>query len=916
MRQRRSDEDFKKEIESHIAIETDRLIAEGASPVEAHDAAIRKFGNVTIAGERFYQSRRMLWLDQLRQDVRYAFRSFARTPGFTVVAVLTLALGIGANTAIFSVVNAVLLRPLPYKGSDRLVRLLEPPTPAVTAGAPRPPSGINALEIAALRSGARTLTHIGVSQSLTATVTVKQSAVRLEGTRVSPALFDMLNAPLAAGRGFAAGEEVAGADAVMVLSHATWHRLFGGDPAAVGSSLLVDGRPHVVVGITGTGFSYPDPATQFWTPLVIPTGRLATIQRMAPIARLADGVSPDAARDEVIAILGNIRRSGFSAPPPPPMPAGAGPAPPSWSALAPPEQPQIDVIGLHDQIVEPVRPALLLLMAAVGLVLLIACVNVANLLLARTAARQREIAVRRALGAGPSRLIRQVMTESVMLSIAGGVVGLLLGLGGVQLLQILGTSLPRRDLAQGTGLPRVNELGLDGSTFAFAALAAIVTGLVFGLAPALRHVRGGDAANLRDNPGAAISGFNLLRGQRMQGLLVVAEIAMATTLFVGGALLIRSFVNLGSLDPGYDAANVLTFQISLPGRTTGTPLEVAEDIVARLRAMPGVGAAGYAESLPTINRRSGLFLRRTSEMPRVPPAPPAPGATVPPETPDTRLVSREYLAVMGISIVEGRSFGDPAGPPHALINQALARSGFLGEHPIGAHVYAIGQKPWEIVGIVEDVRQFGLEQDAPPQVFFDLQQIRRLPSAPNAAPPPGRVEYFAVRTIGEPTALIASIRGIASQIDPQATIENVATMEQIVANSMLRPRLYAVLLGVFAVVAVMLAAIGIYRVMAYSVSQRVREIGIRIAMGAERASVMGLVLRQSAILTVLGMSIGLAGAAALTRYLERMLFGLTPLDPGTFIGVALVFGAVASLAAVMPARRATRVDPLVALRCE
>ena len=924
----RSDEDFRNEIEAHIALETDRLIADGADPTDARDQATRKFGNVTSARERFYESRRLMWLDELRQDTRYAIRSFARTPAFTLVAVVTLALGIGANTAIFSVVNAVLLRPLPYKDSDRMVRLLETAQAGAPVGTPRPPAGINALEIAALREHARTLSQVGLITTPSLTLTARGATARIDGVRVSPSLFRMASPPLALGRLFEDREEATGADAVVIISHATWQRYFGGDAGVIGESVMIGetvnlpGRPYVIIGVASAAFQFPDRQAQLWMPFVLPTGRLATLQRLVPLARLSDGASIEAATDEVRTIVSQLRQNTGSAaaPPPPPPPSGATPAAPTPSpnrtALAPLAKPNINVMRVQDQLVGPVKPALLILTVAVGFVLLIACVNVANLLLARSAVRQREMAVRRALGATPGRLARQALTESVLLAVAGGTAGTALALGGIQVLRTLATTLPRRDIGPGAALPRLDEVGLDGSVLLFTLAASMATGLLFGLAPALRLLRSGQAQVLREGAGSAMAGFNLLRRQRTQGLLVVAEIAMATMLLVGGGLLLRSFAKLSSVDPGFDTTKVLTFQVLLPGAASiGTPLAFAADFAARLQAAPGIETVGYAEQLPTMNRFSTTVMRKTAAMPPVPPAPPMVGAPIPPETPDTRYVSPGFLDAMGTEVIAGRGFGDPKGARVVLINRALARSGFLGDNPIGQQIYTIGQEPWEIAGIVEDVRQYALDRQPDPQIFFDLRQLQTMRFL-NGGAWPGRADYYAVRSSGDPMAIVSTVRGILTQLEPQATIENIATTEQIVSNSISRPRLYAVLLGIFAAVAVALAAIGIYGVMAYSVAQRVREIGIRMALGAERANVMGLVLGQSAILTAAGIAAGLAGAAAVTRYLERLLFGLTPLDLTTFIGVAILFGLVAAVATLVPARRATRVDPLVALRCE
>jgi len=863
------------------------------------------------------------WLDDLRTDVRYAARTLRRSPGFAVVAIVTLALGIGANTAIFSVVNAVLLRSLPYKDADGLYRIFGslPPTDNPNGPSRRVPA-VPVADLAELRAQTKTLSHVAFYLPLQATLTGRDDVVRIEGARMTAEALSMLGAQPILGRSFDAKEEVSGADTVVILSHALWQRSFGGTPDVLGQHLTLDGRTYSIIGVMPQGFQFPDTQTRFWIPFVA-----TDFPRMggSPLARLKPGITPEAASAEVTSLLPEIRANR----PPAPGPFGAGPPPP----------PKYELVGMQDLMVAPVKPALLVLSAAVGLVLLIACVNVANLLLARTASRQREIAIRLAIGAGRARLLRQTLTESMLLAVGGAAAGMVLAYGGIHLLQALAAGTPRRDLGPGFTLPRIDEIGIDWRVLAFTLAMSMITGLLFGLAPAFASLRRGSPEPwrrrpaigraqptpmdaLREGAGASSSGFSLLRRNRTQGLLVVSEIAMAVMLFIGGALLIRSVVNLANVDPGYEAAHVMTAQVSLPrGRYSAGPQFAAftEELTTRLQRLNGVRGVGYARQLPTVRMRQLTLLRFTPEMPARPPAPAPFDGRQRTEEPDTRLVSRDFLKVMGVRLIAGRMFDaqDAAGRPQVmLINQTLAKSGFLGENPIGRQVYALGRAPWEVVGVVSDVRQFDLDQDPDPQIFIDYRQ-EPPPPAPLpilAGPPPA--PYFAVRTADDPLAVAASMRGIVRELEPQATLDNIASMEQLVSNSFARPRLYAVLLGIFAGVAVALTAIGIYGVMAYSVAQRIREIGIRMALGAQRGDVMGLVLRQSLVLTALGIAAGIAGAFAMTRYLQQMLFGLTALDPPTFLFVALAFGLIATLAAFVPARRATRVDPLAALRCE
>jgi predicted permease len=613
------------------------------------------------------------------------------------------------------------------------------------------------------------------------------------------------------------------------------------------------------------------------------TAPAGTVPTRGPlVARLADGVTAEAAAAELAPIVRAVRN----------------------------HSPRItyQLIRARDELAARVKPALLILMVAVGFVLLIACINVANLLLVRAAARHREFSVRVALGAGRGRIIRHLLTESVLLSVAGGLAGSFIAWGGVRVFSVLATTDTRIDLGIERGFPRLDELGLDIRALRFMVGASLLSGLLFGLAPALRHAGVNQMDALRESAATAYSGVGSFRRNRGRGVLIVMEIAMAMVLLVGGSLLIQSFLKLTGVDPGYSSANVLTFQVSLPvdAYPDARLKTFAEDLVARVQGIPGVQAAGYANQLPMIALRDtagGLF--KTPDSSRKAPGGPAP---------DARVVSRDYLRAMAVRTVAGRGFDerDGAGRPRVLIvNQALSRLYYPGENPLGQFVY-IGADvvPWEIVGVVDDVRQFALDRDPEPQFFADFRQW----TVNGILFPVGA--YFVVRTSAGSPSMLASIRTIVRDQDEQAALFNIAPMPEIIASKVSRPRMYAVLFGIFAAVAVALAAIGIFGVMAYSVAQRTREIGVRMALGAQSASVIRLVLAQTATLTAAGIVLGLAGAAALTRYLQGMLFGVTPLDLSTFVGVTLIFAGVATLAAYAPARRATRVDPLVALRSE
>jgi predicted permease len=880
------DDDVAREIRAHLELEAEERIAEGMPAEEARYAAHRAFGNVTRIQEDATTVWGSRWAEHARQDLRFALRTFLKTPGFTLLAILTLALGIGANAAIFTVVNAVLLRPLPFPNSDRVVRIFENLPPDNGSGPRRRVLGMTSSELATFAFQTNTLSHVGAYIPTIRTLTGRAEPVRLIGARLSPSLMSLAGPPLL-GRAFASHEDAPGAEPVVILSHASWQQHFGGDPNIIDQHVTLDGAKHTIIGVMDRRFAFLDPQDQFWMPL--PTAGATARQRLPVTARLKDGVAVAAALAEVSALIPRLRGE---------------------PTAAPPVSRRFEIVRLADLVAAPVRTPLLILAAAVGLVLVIACVNVANLLLARASSRRLEIAVRVALGAGRERLVRQALTESIALALVGAVAGLGLAFGGVALLRSLVTTLPRRDLGPGVGFPRLGEVVVDPSVLTLTLAASAITGIVFGLIPAFRLSRLEMADALRQGASDQ-SGFNLFGRQRTQGLLIVAEIAMATALCVGAGLLIQSFVRLSTVNPGYDPRHVLTFQVSLPPSRPGAAVRAAaESLTDRIQRLPGIRAVGYTESLPMtrVSRRTVALRTTPEEAPQQHTV-----GTITTDNPDARFVSQDFLTAMAIPLVAGRMFDstDRAGADQVmLVNRTLAKSGLLGEDPIGSQIYGLGSQPWTIVGVVEDVRQSSLDESPAPQVFIDYRQV---PKEEGIA---GIGLYFSARTDGDPVGLASGIRELTSQVDPEAMVENIVPMETVVSNSLSRPRLFAVLLGIFAGVAVVLATIGIYGVMAYAVTRRTREIGIRVALGAGRARVMGLVLRQSAIVTLVGIALGLAGAAALTKSLDQLLFGLTARDPATFIGVALFFGSIAMTAAFVPARRATRVDPLTALRLD
>ena len=831
--------------------------------------------------------------DNLRQDLRYSIRVLLRAPTFSSVVILTLALGIGANTALFSVVNALLLTPLPYKDPDRLVRLVENvPAEESPNGQALRASAVHQGEFLEWREQSRTLSHMAIYSPVAMTLSGRGEAVRLNGRRVSPALFAMLGVPPLIGEAFDEHDATPGAEPRIVLSYRAWQRYFAGDRSILTTPLILDGRSYSVTGIAQPGFDFPDPQTEFWVPLVPTETPTTGVVRVSMIARLADGVSLEVATAEANVIGAQLRRS-----------------PPADSELQ-----RFTVTRVNDQLVAPVRPALLVLFGTVVFVLLIACANVANLLLARSSNREREIAIRAALGGSRRRLARQVLTETLVLAAAGGLAAIVVAYGSIALLKTLSMVDAPGWLTTGTTaiLPRVDQVAIDLRVLLFAAGASLATGLLCSLAP-LSHLAKVDPVHvIKDATASVAAGLSFRRQNLTKSVLVVAEIALATVLLVGAGLLVRSFVLLSSVPVGYDPNNVLTFQVVMPqGRFADGQLRQAadEELLARFRMLPGVQAVGATNVLPL----APLALRLRFAVPQ------RPDIASKVETPQARFVSRDYLRAMGVPLVAGRWFGeqDSAGAqPAMIINRALARQRFGADNPVGALVNSVGPAPWQIIGVVDDIRLATLDSEPAPQFFLDFRQLpagdRMLETMAGLLG--GR--FYVVRTNDDPTTLVPDLRSIVAQSEPDAALTDVFTMDALVSTSIARPRFYAALIGVLGVLAAGLAAVGIYGVIAYMVTRRTREIGIRMALGAPRSKILTLVFGQGAALAGLGIAIGLIGALNLTQYLRAMLFGLGPSDPTTFVAVALAFAGIAALGCYLPARRATRLDPLRALREE
>ena len=811
-------------------------------------------------------------------DLRFALRQLLKNPGFTAVAVLTLALGIGANTAIFSVVNAVLLKPLPYPEPGQLVQLR-----ANRSGSPS--SDIGSTTFVEAKAQSQSLARIAAYTDGEMTLTGAGAAERIVAGAVTVDFFPLLGVHPALGRNFTREEDTPNGPKAAMLGHGLWQGRFGGDADVLGRTITLNGQSYTVVGILPASFQYPEPF-QLWTPLALGEtgGTFAKYGEgmflLKAIARLKPGVTLEQAQTELQTIAQRIQPGGPTATP--------GPRPRGGDALT--------LAGLHEQVVGDVKGMLLVLLGAVAFVLLIACANVANLLLARAAVRQKEMAVRAALGAGRWRIVRQLLAESVLLSLAGGGLGLLLAFWGVDALGRLSSA----------SLPTLHGIRIDAWVLAFTLGVSIVTGLVFGLAPAFQASRADVNATLKEESRGDTGGHrNWLRQ-----LLVVSEVALALVLLIGAGLLIKSFSRLTEVDPGFRTDGVLTCQMTLTvEKSSPQKVNFVQQILERLQALPGVQAAAATDSLP-LTPFARIAAVEIEGRPPIDMGKLKRGEVK--VTPASRpTVTLDYFNAMGIPLRSGRAFTSQDARPSAgvvIVNEAFEKHHFPGESAIGKRIHFLGSRAgahWlTVVGVVSDVRQRGLAGDVKLEVYNPvLNDIEGTMS-------------FVIRTSGEPAHLVSAVRGVLAEVEPNQPLHNLMTMEQRLANTTISRRLNTVLLGSFAAVALLLAVVGIYGVMSYAVTQRRREMGVRMALGAQKSDVLGLIIHGGLRLTLLGVAIGLAGAFALTRYLSSLLYSVNATDPLTFAVISLTLVAVALLACWVPARRAARVDPMVALRTE
>jgi predicted permease len=983
-RRKRLEQNLDEELREHLEMLRGEYLSRGVSPEDARFAALRAFGGIEQVKEAYREQRGISIMEKLVQDLRYGFRQLRRNPGFAVVAVLTLALGIGANTAIFSVVNAVVLRPLPYPQSNRLVWIAEV-IPALKAELA---SGGDYVD---WKYQNHTLDQIAAyDESADFNLTGRGTPMRVHGVYATANLFATLGVQPQLGRSYTPSEDQPNGPRLAVLMHPFWQQYFGSDPHVLGQTIDLDNTPATIVGVMPDTFRFPgDADVQLLVPMQLNEAqqRLRSgMQRLVRIiGRMKVGVSLAAARRD----LDEIRKRTEPASKEGPMPAGGsgpvstspaagrsvfrmstqgplpqtpsrtpnvflspggvppasraplgprvpeqaaplngtrritgGPGGPPMQAGAPagvpqgalspapeahmrsrsfvPPQVELKMIPLAEHLAGNLRSAILTLMGVVGLVLLIACANVANLMLTRASARSREVAVRAVLGAGRWRLIRQLLAESVILALAGGVAGLLLAAWGVAVM----THLIPSDV--GGGILSVARPHVDGNVLLFVLGVSLLTGILFGLAPAIAATRSDLAEGLKE--AAPVASVGARRG-RLRGTLAVAEISLALVLLIGAGLLIKSFYRLLSVNPGFAPERVLTMDLSVTDSRYPTDQQKTEffaDVLRRIESLPGVRSAGFSDSLPLSPYRVRLMLaiaRLTGS------------AALPDSTPvmmSRITVSPGYFYTLGIPLMQGRTFtdhDDENSQKVAVVNETLARHLWPSENPVGKQLPlggpgSNGPQATTVVGVVGDTRHEGLSQDIEGEIFVPyLQQID--PSM-----------QLAVRTASAPTSLVAAVRSQVLAVDPSVPIYHVSTMERTLSDSLAPRRFNVLLLAIFAGIALALAVVGVYGVMAFSVTQRTHEIGIRMALGAERRDVLRLMVRQGLGLTLAGVIFGASGALALTRFLRSFLFGVGAADPATFVLVSVVLLAVSMLASYIPARRATRVDPMVALRYE
>ena len=861
-RRKRMMEELDADIREHIETETQDNLERGMPPEEAQYAAMRKFGNVTRVKEDTREVWTVVWFEHLIEDIRFGLRMLRKNPGFSFVAVLTLALGIGANTALFSVVNAVLLRPLPFENSSRLVWSWGNCSLCDQAA-------VSPADFPDYRAQSHSFEHYGAMAGENSLFNLAggDKPIQIEGSMVTAGFFDALGIQPRYGRAFELSDEKTTDPQVVILSHHLWQDRFGSDPNLIGKSITLDDKTRTVVGVLANDVSVLSRA-DLWFPAPFQNQGMQSRRShfLRPVGLLRRGVTISQAQAELDTIAARLGREY------PDTNAG-------WNLRLEP---------LQTVLVGSVRRALLVLLAAVGLVLLIACANVASLLLSRNTVRRREIVIRTAIGAGRSRLLRQLLTESLLLALAGGAAGIFLAYAGVEFLKGLGPQ----------SLPRLDEVNVSGAVLGFTFVTAIFTGILFGLGPALKASRRDLVQGLREGGAAGDSRSK----HRAHGALVVAEVALSVVVLIASGLLLNSFWRLMRVHLGFDPANLLTTEVSLisPRYDDNQRREsFFHELQDRIQSASGAGSVGFVSELPLSGEADDTFFTIAEH----PPANPNDNSDA-----DVRIIDGDYFGAMRIPLLAGRAFErqDSLESRRAVIvNEPFVKKFFPNENPIGKHLKMFEGKPQfvarEIVGIVGGNKHFALQESLRPAMFTPGSFMRM---------------NVVVRSAGDPAMLTTAVRQAIRAIDPDEATSAFRTMGAVVSTSAAGDRFNALLLGAFGGIALLLTAAGIFGVLSYLVTQRTREIGLRIALGAQRPAVVRVIVGQGVRLALLGLCIGVVAAVVVTRWMSSVLFDVKPTDPLTFAAVAVVLGTVAFLASYLPARRAMRVDPMVALRYE
>ena len=863
-RHNKVDEELEEELQFHLDARTRDNLKAGMNMEAAQHDARRRFGNATLAKERAHEMNVVMSIETIGRDLRYALRSLRKSPGFTVVAILTLALGFGANTAVFTVVNSVLLRPLPFPEPGRLFLI----SYQSKQGMSENPPGLYDKDYLEYQRHNQAFEQIATFNEDSATLTGGGDAERVPTAMVTSSFFSVLQVSPAIGRAFLPQEERQGNNRLALLSDKIWRNRFGANPNILGKTITLDGAQYIVLGVMRAGFAFPHEAA-VWLPLAVGADPGNTYSRPV-VGRLRPSVSRQQALAELEAFAKHL----------PPGPGASR------------ENMVAEILPLNDLLVAKVRKSLLIFMGAVAFVLLIACANVANLLLMRGATRQREIAVRHALGASRGRVLGQLLTESTLLSLSGSIAGILLAIFGVRALLAL---------APAARVPRLDEIHIDAAVLTFALVLGALMGILFGLVPALQ------ATGERVRDFLSLSGpLVTARRQRLRGALVVSEIALALVLLTGAGLMLKSFMRMRTVDPGFRTQRILTMTVDLPDSTYPTTPAIQAfhaQILEKLSNLPAIIAAGAVNWMPLQPAlvRGDFHLEGGRRLP--------PGYMV-----AKPAVSPHYFSVMGIRLLQGRRFTEQdnsSAAGVAIVSQSVVNTLWPGEEPIGKRITLEDDaKPQDwltIVGVVDDIRQQSLAEQPQPAIYQPLQQVAR----------PFFLSHmsYVVRTVQKPQSVAAALRGVLHQVDTGQPVE-IAALTDLVDANVAEIWFQTRLISIFSILALFLAGIGIYGVLAYAVTERTREIGIRMALGAKKSDVTRMLLKRTLLLVMAGVAFGGCGALVLTRVLAKFLFEVKPTDPATFLSVAAILALTGIIAGLLPAQRATRVDPVVALRWE